>query len=220
MPETPPPLYGLDIETDTTIDGLDPSQARVVAVALSTATTDLVFMGDEPQLLQALDRHLCTLAPGVLVTWNGSGFDLPFLAERAARCDTVLGLRVWPRELTATTEEHPRWPPPGGGFGGRWGAHGHLDGFRVFRADVRRNLRVSCGLKSMARLVGLDPVEVDYDHIHDLHPDDLAEYVASDARLARMLVERRLPGVLAATDREPSRPWLGAHTPPAALPGV
>ena len=96
----------------------------------------------------------------------------------------------------------------------------HLDGFRVFRADVRRTLRVSCGLKSIARLVGLDPVEVDYDDIHNLDPDDLAEYVASDARLARMLVERRLPGVLAAMDREPSAPPPGASSPPSALQDV
>lgn len=220
MPEPPPPMYGLDIETDTTIDGLDPALARIVAVALSTESADEVFMGDEADLLLSLDRHISTLPPGVLVTWNGAGFDLPFLADRAARCGQVIGLRLWPRDPPGIGDTHLLWPPPPGGFGGRWGAHMHLDGFRVFRADVRRTLRVSCGLKSIARLVGLDPVEVDYDDIHNLDPDDLAEYVASDARLARMLVERRLPGVLAAMDREPSAPPPGASSPPSALQDV
>ncbi len=226
VPPSPPygpnvELYGLDIETDTTIDGLDPAMASVVAVALSSRSTDVVFMGDESELLRSLDQHLSTLEPGVLVTWNGAGFDLPFLADRAVRCETALGLRIWPREPGSSDAGDQVWPPPRGGFGGLWGSHRHLDGYRVFRADVRRTLPVSCGLKSIARLVGLDTVEVDYDHIHDLHPDDLAEYVASDARLARLLVERRLPGVLSATDREPSgAPAPGARTPPGALHGA
>mgnify|MGYP006142300305 CR=1 FL=1 len=33
-------LYGLDIETDTTVDGLDPGVSRIVAVALSTDAVD------------------------------------------------------------------------------------------------------------------------------------------------------------------------------------
>jgi hypothetical protein len=35
------------------------------------------------------------------------------------------------------------------------------------------------------------PLEVDRAKIHDLAPDVLAAYVASDARLARLLAERR-----------------------------
>ena len=67
----------------------------------------------------------------------------------------------------------------------------------MYRADVGRVLRVSCGLKSVARMVGLAAVEVDRERIHELSPAALAAYVASDARLARMLAVRRLPGVLA-----------------------
>jgi hypothetical protein len=53
---------------------------------------------------------------------------------------------------------------------------------------------VSCSLKAIARLVGLSPVEVDPEHIHELDPAALRAYVASDARLARVLAERRWPG--------------------------
>ncbi len=220
VPVSPLPLYGLDIETDTTVDGLDPAKARVIAVALSSERADHVFMGDEPRILEQLDEHLAGLDPGILVTWNGAGFDLPFLAERAGRCNTSIGLRIWPLQPFTGSDPYPSWPPPPGGFGGSWGEHRHLDGFRVFRADVRRTLPVSCGLKPMARLVGLDPVEVDYEQLHDMAPAELAHYVASDARMARLLVERRLPGVLTATDPPPSVNLRGVSTPVVALQDV
>ncbi len=208
------PLYGLDIETDTSVDGLDPSRAQVVAVALCTGDGDEVFLGDETSLLTRVELRLRELEPGVLVTWNGSGFDLPFLAARAARCDVELGLQLWDRRCGVAPTEP--WPPPPLGLGGRWGAHGHLDGFRSYRADVRRSLGVSCGLKAMARLVGLTPVEVDMDQLHTLAPDQLADYVASDARLARALVLRRGPAALAAVDR----PGTGSLDPRPELSAV
>ena len=80
------PLYGLDIETDTTIDGLDPQVAPVVAVALDGEDFSAVFDGRETDLLADLDQHLADLEPGILVTWNGGCFDLPFLRDRAAIC--------------------------------------------------------------------------------------------------------------------------------------
>ncbi len=197
------PLYGLDIETDTTVDGLDPACATVVAIGLATPERDEVFLGDEADILRRVDRRLRELPPGVVVTWNGCSFDLPFLAIRAAVCDTPLGLELWCRTGADADGSLPAvcWPPPPQGFGGRWAPHAHLDGYLTYRADVRRSLGLSCGLKAMSRLVGLQPVEVDYDQLHTLSDHDLAAYVASDARLACRLVQRRLPAVLAAVDR-------------------
>jgi hypothetical protein len=43
--------------------------------------------------------------------------------------------------------------------------------------------------------VGLTPVEVDRERIHELATAELDAYVASDARLTRMLVERRRAGL-------------------------
>ncbi|HAS09934.1 MAG TPA: hypothetical protein DCS55_05345, partial [Acidimicrobiaceae bacterium] len=85
------PIYGLDIETDTTVDGLDPNVSRIVAVALSTELGDELFDGPEDELLAELDLRLGELAPGVLATWNGSAFDLPFIADRAVRWRLRLG---------------------------------------------------------------------------------------------------------------------------------
>src|SRR3546814_13231573 len=70
------PIYGLDIETDTSVDGLDPNVSRIVAAALSTGGVDELFDGPEDELLAGLDERLAELPPGVLATWNGSAFDL------------------------------------------------------------------------------------------------------------------------------------------------
>jgi hypothetical protein len=191
------PLYGLDIETDTTCGGLDPSRAAIVAVAVSTAAGDMVFDGPEASLLAALDAHLAALPAGVIVTWNGATFDLPFLAARAAAVEVPLGLR-----LLADPAIRIRDPQPGleHGYRAAWHHHGHLDGYRLYRADVGRTLPVSCGLKPMARMVGLAPVEVDVAHLHLLPAHEVAAYVASDARMARLLVDRRWPVAVASVD--------------------
>ncbi|HAI65662.1 MAG TPA: hypothetical protein DCM13_12335, partial [Acidimicrobiaceae bacterium] len=86
---------------------------------------------------------------------------------------------------------------------GRWYRLGHLDGFQAYRADVGQNLPISCGLKSLAKFVGLEPVEVDRRRIHELTPEEMHEYVLSDARLARQLVERRVDR-FAWVDQDPS----------------
>ncbi len=194
----PAPIYGLDIETDTTIDGLDPVVSPVVTAALSTAAADEVFVGREADLLAALDSRLRTLRPGVIATWNGAAFDLPFLADRAAACDLDLGLRLAPDPTVVLG--HGPLPGHAGAYRATWYGHGHLDAYRVYRNDVGRVLRVSCSLKSIARMVGLTPVEVDRERIHELSRAVLDAYVASDARLARILAERRWPGVARCVD--------------------
>lgn len=135
--------------------------------------------------------------PGVLVTWNGGGFDLPYLHRRAQLTGVELGLRLRhdPRIV-------PREPLAGcaGVYRGCWYEHRHLDGYRLFRADVGSSLGLSCGLKALARAVGFDTVEVDRERIHELTPDELHRYVASDAVLARQLVERRWATAEAAID--------------------
>jgi DNA polymerase elongation subunit (family B) len=162
--------------------------ARVVAAALCDGDRVEVFDGPEPVLLGELDRRVAALAPGVLVTWNGSVFDLPFLADRAVHCGVTLGL-----SLTPDAHVSPRSPLPGhaGAYRATWHGHGHLDAYQLYRSDVGPALRVSCSLKSIAGLVGLGAVEVDRETIHLLERDRLHAYVASDARLARQLAARR-----------------------------
>lgn len=184
-----PAVYGLDIETDTTTNGLDPAVAAVVTVALACPGYEEVFTGPEHQLLAELDARLAELEPGVIATWNGAAFDLPFIADRAALHQLPLGLRLQLDPAIATRNA----PLPGhrGAYRAAWYDHGHLDAYRVYRGDVGPALRISCSLKSIARFVGLVPIEVDRTRIHDLTNEALHAYAASDARLARILAERR-----------------------------
>ena len=187
------PLYGLDIETDTVVDGLDPVLSPVAAVALSTPATDEVFTGEEVDVLRRLDGRLRALPRGILTTWNGAAFDLPFLADRAAIRGVRLGLRLEPDPFVLSQSD----PLVGhvAVYRATWHRHRHLDAYRAYQSDVGPALRISCSLKSIARLAGFRPVEVDRQHIHDLASDELEAYVASDARLARLLAERRRPGI-------------------------
>lgn len=96
-------LLALDIETDTsplteaekaagfTARGLVPEITPVTAVAFADETGarahHLDAQADEARLLAAvayLVNGFAQANPGAaLVTWNGSVFDLPFLADRA-----------------------------------------------------------------------------------------------------------------------------------------
>lgn len=195
-----PPLYGLDIETDTATDGLDPGVGRILAVAIASADgAQVITDPDEAALLERVDRVLAALAPGVIVTWNGARFDLPYLASRAARVGAELGLvlRADPRPRS----HHAPLPGHAGSYRARWGGHAHLDVYRTYRGDVGPGLRMPCSLKAIAGLAGLAPVEVDASQVHALAPDELAAYVASDAVCTRELARRRWPTASRAVDR-------------------
>jgi hypothetical protein len=219
----PPRLYGLDVETDTTVDGLDPRVARITAVALSAADGEVVYAGDEAAVLAAIDHRLAELPPGVIVTWNGAAFDLPFLAHRAGHCGVPLGLRLECDPAIPMTR--PPLPGHAGSYRAAWYRHSHLDAYRVYRGDVGRTLNVSCSLKSIARLVGLRPVEVDRNRMHDLALRELSVYVASDATLARVLAERRWSTARRGIDRpvmedELRPPATRADAPADEIPAV
>lgn len=182
-------MYALDIETDTELGGLDPRSAPIVAVALSGDGWASVFDGNEASILRSLDEAVAALEPGVITTWNGARFDLPFLEDRAASAGVSLGL-----QLVADQHYRSRHEPlPGhaGGYTASWYQHRHLDAYAVYRSDVGAIMHLPCGLKSLAKFMGFSPVEVDRERIHDLTAQELHEYVASDAIMTRKLALRR-----------------------------
>ena len=61
-------------------------------------------------------------------------------------------------------------------------------------------MHLPCGLKTLARFMGLSPVEVDRERIHELSTDELHTYVASDAIITRELALRRWPTAAASID--------------------
>lgn len=161
----------------------------MVAIAVTGDDLEVVLDGEEAAIIAELDTILAGLPPGVLVTWNGGGFDLPFLHDRATRLGLPLGLRL--RLDPGIAGHHEPLAGHPGAYRARWHHHAHLDGYQLFRADVGAALRLPCGLKPLARLVGLPVVEVDRARIHELSQAERRAYVASDAHLARALVARR-----------------------------
>lgn len=137
----------------------------------------------------------------MIVTWNGARFDLPFISDRAKRANISLGLEL-SENLRSQTRRDPL-PGHCGGYFARWFNHRHLDAYAVYRADVGASLGIPCGLKALARFVGLEPVEVDRSQIHTLSQEDLDAYVASDAELTRELALRRWPTAVRAIDVVP-----------------
>ncbi|CAN5798387.1 hypothetical protein BH10ACT1_BH10ACT1_11010 [soil metagenome] len=179
-------IYGIDIETDTTCDGLDPAVASVLTIALSGRSFDDLFIGDEATMLRALDARLASLPAGVLATWNGATFDLPFIADRARLLGVDLDLHLClDRRLTLD-----RAPLPGhaGAYRGSWGAHAHLDTFRLYGQGSGSGWT---SLRSIGRLLGVGAQAAPVGRTRDLTNEALHAHASSDARLARVLAERR-----------------------------
>jgi DNA polymerase elongation subunit (family B) len=172
--------------------------AAVLSVAIVGRDVELVFDGAEQGLLVQLDAALANLAPGVLITWNGSAFDLPFLADRARHHGLDLGLRITFDPTIVLSRDPLRGHP--GAYRARWHEHRHLDGYRLYRSEIDPESGQSCGLKPLARHFGLAVVEVERDHIHELDAAALRRYVTSDARLTHALVARRWSSAVDAID--------------------
>ena len=179
-------IYGLDIETDTTIDGRDPLVARILSVAVATAdrSTCVVFEShDEQEMLESLNATLNALPAGMVATWNGSGFDLAFLMHRASVHNVVLDWQVTDSDRTS------KYPPVlGTVLQGTLGPHRHVDVAYAFMEYAADN-NVKWSLKPVARSLGMEPVEVDRANTHLLSQEVLAEYVASDAVVTACLAE-------------------------------
>jgi uncharacterized protein YprB with RNaseH-like and TPR domain len=95
---SPSPLSGpacLDIETT----GLDPRRHHVTVVGVMTRRVDEgvlhQFFVDDPSCEARVLKAAAELvqAAGTLLTYNGTRFDVPFLAERSARWGLVWPLR-------------------------------------------------------------------------------------------------------------------------------
>lgn len=160
-----------------------------MAIAISGDGWATVFDGDEAAILSETNQALASLDPGVLVTWNGARFDLPFIDDRSKIAGVDIGLRLTADVLTRST--HDPLPGHAGGYWATWHQHVHLDAYRAYRSDVGAMMGLPCGLKSLARFVGITPVEVERERIHELKTDELHAYVSSDAIITRQLALQR-----------------------------
>jgi DNA polymerase elongation subunit (family B) len=179
-------IYGLDIETDTEINGVSPKDSSVISAAVASADGLVCRVFDaesEYVLLEQLVGYLEGLEPGIIATWNGSGFDLAFLAERMRIIDVSHSWTLWPSARLA------KYPPVGGQtVRAKLTEHTHVDiayAYKAFATDAA----IEWSLKPVARHLGHDPVEVDRTATHLLSQDELRAYVASDATVTALLAE-------------------------------
>jgi len=171
-------LYALDIETDTTVDGLDPRVAEVVTMALWGDDVELVIDGgSESKRLSALAEALSDLEPGVILTWNGQVFDLPFLASRARVNNVKLGLELQRDALIVP--KYTFTPGHACGYRARWGQHAHADLAYAYKTYAAK-AGVTWSLKPVCESLGIAMVKVDASAIHLLSATLLAEYNLSD----------------------------------------
>ncbi len=166
-------------------------------------------MGEEAESLQHLEERLASLEPGVVVTWNGSGFDLPFLSWRAAHCGVPLSLRIFP---AGSLSKRRALPGHRSSYRATWGAHGHLDAYLAWR-DLPSEKGLPMGLKAVARRRGLNPIQVDRRQIHLLEEEQLLNYVASDAEVARELAIMRWSDISDRIDSVPDTDEQGDGQP-------
>lgn len=191
-------FLALDIETDTNatpVDpavpaGLDPRAAAVISAAVwdTRDGSASYFDGDEASVLTRLEERLADAGDGVLVTWNGANFDLPYLAHRYDLHGVATTLR-----LVEADNRAPKYDAlPGKHANGYWAAWAdltHLDIAFAYR-QIADDLGVKWSLKPVAAALGIDMVTVDASQAATLDAATLEAYNVSDVRGTAELATR------------------------------
>jgi DNA polymerase elongation subunit (family B) len=208
---------GFDIETDASGDpfvypdgkmsdvppGLDPRAGAVTSVSMvgDDGTALVVDSPDERFVLQIVERCLrTTIETGaVLLTWNGTFFDLPYLRIRGLAIE--LGVRH-PGDL-GPKYGWPEWAPlvrPEARWSHRLTFEGHrvphIDLAPLFKARALE-LGVSHSLKPVFEAVtGKPALSVDRTKMHELSTAERCAYSLSDSALLPELAQHLGENVL------------------------
>jgi hypothetical protein len=195
----PAKVVALDIETDTDgVNGLDPRESRITEIALASADRE-VLLADaaEVDLLSGLAQVLDDLPAGcVLVTWNGTFFDWPFIYSRTLKAaDPQVPATRW--ALTPRRDRTPKYDYlPGWSYGvdAAWRDRTDPTVVRHTSYDISfdykelaARLGVKHSLKPVAQALGIEMIEVDRTRMHELTAQERAAYVFSDVRGTRQL---------------------------------
>jgi len=184
-------IYGIDIETDLSRGTIDPALAPIRAIGVSVRNAEDTFTGDEASILRQVDARLAELPPGIVATWNGAIFDLPYIADRARVLGVALDLVLCADRRRRSARE--LLPGHDGAYRATWGEHRHVDTFRLYGdSGSSGTLGSLLGLprRRAATIASTD----------DLLNEALHAHAASDARLARVLAERRRQAALRLVD--------------------
>ena len=178
------PRYALDIESDTTINGLDPAVSFVRSIAILGSEGSYVAEAKtrerEPALLLSAFDWLTKLDPGVVVTWNGSCYDLPFLADRLIACGLDWEVEFGIRHDPTIVPKYEALPGHLGGYRATsFAGHDHADIAYGWKAWAEAN-GVSWSLKPVCEANGIKMIVADRAHIETLTTAELLAYNLSD----------------------------------------
>ncbi len=203
------PRYALDIETapldPNTADpreGLYWPTARITTVAVYNPSVSFVIEdGDESRLIMATVDRLADLPGGIICTWNGANFDYPMLIGRSR----MLNLPDWwdsivlDPTITPKYEPQPGFEPVGHDLilSAASGQHSHLDVAYLWKEWAASN-DVKWRLKDVARANGMNPIEVDREHMDRLTVAERLGYNFSDTVVTYDLAPGPDPAQLAA----------------------
>lgn len=187
-----------DLETDNSEGhGLNPGKAGITEFAARAAGDDVVIAHEsERQLLSEAVEFINDYADEVdyLQTWNGSGFDLPFLQKRLDLHNITSGLSI-----VHNPDLKPKYPSDfiEGCFDGTWTVGdktlGHVDVQWMYR-DVCHTIALSRGesldaagalkkywsLKPMCGALGFHMHVEDRMNLHLISAERRAKYALSD----------------------------------------
>ena len=162
-----------------------------------------MFRGEETEVLGSISEYFWNAPAGLVSTWNGAVFDLPYMSDRYRIAEVPSPLLLRP-----DVNLKPKYEPLPGHRGGYQAVitsmasgydptqfHTHLDMAYALKDKVSA-MGVAWSLKPVCKAFGIDMVEVDRTKIHELTPEQQDEYVASDAHGARELAIRALTGTL------------------------
>lgn len=214
----PSKVFALDIETSTeTIEfdgdpaynpGLDPIRGFITEIALGTDSpeTSAAYAGEEASILRSVNTHLALTGPGLITTWNGGPFDLPFIATRVA-LTSPLGIEQYGLRLSHRDDLHPKYDAlPGHGpdeislidgvkghtgvYDGTWqaavGFHVHLDIAYAYKPFAEER-DIPWRLKDVCEALGVEMIRVDREKMHLLSEKEREAYVLSDTYGTRLL---------------------------------
>lgn len=178
-------MRGIAFDIETT--GLDPKTDRVTAVSLCDGTSATVLYSESWREKRAAETNLLERAHAAIAaysgpkyTWNGDGFDIPFLAERFKQH------RI-PSLLIATpTGSKSKYDTPL--FHGIWNG-ACIDIAPAWRAWAEEK-GIKWSLKPVAESVGLHPVVIEAPQ--NAAQSDLLPYAISDALITYELARIKM----------------------------
>jgi hypothetical protein len=188
-------IYAFDFETDNSQGhGLNPLMAGITDIALATGTGETALNPSlgEQKLLDLFRDAVQALPAGIIGTWGGTHFDVPYLRTRMG----ITGCPEHGFTFTPTPEFAPKYQVlPGSDSGFTFTARSLVDGGLILHFDVAyackphaERLGVPWRLKPFAEAIGLDVIELDRTRLHEYTEEERRAYNVSDARATREII--------------------------------